>query len=96
MRIKILSSAVDDLRRGRVFYESQGKDIGEYFFDALFADIDSLAIYGGIHAQVFGYFRMLSKRFPYAIYYTKEEDLVVVWRILDLRRDPQAIQRELK
>ena len=71
--------------------------MGEYFFDSLFSDIDSLVLYGGIHGKVFGYHRLLSKRFPYAIYYTIEEnDLVVVQRVLDLRQDPKKIQRALK
>jgi len=32
MRIKILSSAVEDLHSGRLFYELQADGIGEYFF----------------------------------------------------------------
>lgn len=96
MRIKILSSAVDDLHTGRVFYEKQGEGVGEYFFDSLFSDIDSLVLYAGIHREVFGYHRLLSKRFPYAVYYTLEKDLAVVWRILDLRRHPDRIRQALK
>ena len=96
MRIKILSSAVEDLHFGRVFYEDQGEGLGEYFFDSLFSDIDSLVLYAGIHPKVFGYHRLLSKRFPYAIYYTIEDDLAVVWRVLDLRRAPDRIRRALK
>jgi hypothetical protein len=68
MRIKILSSALEDLHSGRLFYQKQGEGLGDYFFDALFSDIDSLALYGGIHKKVFGFNRLLSKRFPYAIY----------------------------
>ncbi len=96
MRIKILSSAVEDLHLGRVFYEDQGEGLGEYFFDSLFSDIDSLVLYAGIHPEVFGYHRLLSKRFPYAVYYTIEDDLAVVWRVLDLRRDPDRTRRALK
>jgi hypothetical protein len=62
MRIKILSSAVEDLHAGRLFYEEQGEGIGEYFFDSLFSDIDSLALYAGIHQEAFGYHRLLSNR----------------------------------
>ncbi len=36
MRIKILSSALEDLSEGRLFFEKQGEGIGEYFFDSLF------------------------------------------------------------
>jgi len=97
MKIKILSSALDDLSGGRSFYEKQGEGLGEYFFDSLFSDIDSLTLYGGIHPKFFGYHRMLSKRFPYAIYYKlEEESVVVVWRVLDLRRDPTKIRQTLK
>ena len=96
MRIKILSSAVDDLHAGRLFYEKQGEGVGAYFFDSLFSDIDSLALYAGIHSKVHGYHRMLSKRFPYAVYYTREDDLVVVWRVLDMRRDPDRLRQALE
>jgi plasmid stabilization system protein ParE len=96
MKIKLLSSAMEDLYEGRLFYEKQGEGLGEYFFDSLFSDIDSLTLYGGIHAKVFGYHRLLSKRFPYALYYRIEEaSVVVVWRVLDLRRNPRRIRASL-
>lgn len=97
MKIKLLTSALDDLSEGRSFYEKQGEGLGEYFFDSLFSDIDSLTLYGGIHPKFFGYHRMLSKRFPYAIYYKlEEESVVIVWRVLDLRREPKKIRQSLK
>lgn len=97
MKIKLLSSALEDLYEGRLFYERQGEGLGEYFFDSLFSDIDSLTLYGGIHPKVFGSHRLLSRRFPYAIYYRVEEKaVVVVWRILDLRRNPSKIRRSLE
>ena len=95
MRIKILSSAVEDLHAGRSFYDKQGQGLGEYFFDSLFSDIDSLVLYAGIHQKIFGYHRLLSKRFPYAVYYTVGKDLTVVWRVLDLRRHPDKIRQAL-
>ena len=97
MKIRLLSSALDDLSEGRLFYEKQGEGLGEYFFDSLFSDIDSLTLHAGIHPKFFGYHRMLSKKFPYAIYYKLEEkSVVVVWRVLDLRRDPKKIRQSLK
>ena len=59
MNICILSSAYNDLVAGRKFYERQGEGLGEYFFDSLFSDIDSLLLYGGIHQKVYGYQRLL-------------------------------------
>ncbi len=96
MSIKILPSATEDLYAGRLFYDKQGEGLGEYFFDSLFSDIDSLALFAGIHEKHFEYYRLLSKRFPYAVYYKLDESVIVVWRVLDLRRHPDTIQKALK
>lgn len=69
MRIQILASALNDLADGFRFYENQQQGLGGYFLDALSSDIDSLRLYAGIHLVVFGYHRLLAKRFPYAVYY---------------------------
>ncbi len=78
MTIKVLESAVSDLERGREFYARNGLEVGEYFLDSIFSDIDSLLLYAGIHQKTFGYYRLLSGRFPYAIYYLIEDDVVIV------------------
>ncbi|HOW83668.1 MAG TPA: type II toxin-antitoxin system RelE/ParE family toxin [Spirochaetota bacterium] len=97
MKIKILLSGINDLSRGREFYEKQSQGLGDYFLNSIFSDIDSLALYAGIHPLYFGYHRMLSRRFPYAVYYTFEDGAsVTVWRILDMRRNPQALQKDLQ
>ena len=70
--------------------------MGEYFLDSLFSDIDSLALYAGIHRKVSGFHRLLSKRFPYAIYYQFDGRNAIVYRVLDLRQDPRKIRAALK
>ena len=95
MRIKILSTAETDLEAGYRFYESQSLGLGSYFPDSLYSDIDSLAYFGGIHQVVFGYHRQLSKRFPFAVYYRIIEDAVVVFAVLDCRRNPSLIRDKL-
>jgi hypothetical protein len=52
MKVRVLTSAFNDLAAGRQFYEAQGEGLGGFFFDSVFADIDSLALYGGIHRKV--------------------------------------------
>ena len=96
MKVRILPSAIADLERGRDFYEEQGQGLGDYFADSLFSDIDSLGLYGGIHSIHWGYHRLLSKRFPYAVYYRVNETVVEVWRVLDCRQEPRKIRRALK
>jgi plasmid stabilization system protein ParE len=95
MKIEILTSAYDDLKKGRIFYEAQTENLGDYFFDSLFSDIDSLILYAGIHQKIFGYYRLLSRRFPYAIYYKIESENIVVWRVLDCRQKPEKTEKQL-
>lgn len=95
MRIKILSIAEDDLVEGYRFYESQADGLGTYFLDTLYSDIDSLAYFAGIHRIVSGYHRLLSKRFPFAVYYRVADDAVTVFAVLDCRRNPSWIREKL-
>jgi plasmid stabilization system protein ParE len=97
MRVRILTAALADLTSGRVFYERQGEGLGDYFFDSVFSDIDSLALYGGIHRKALGYHRLLARRFPYAVYYRMDADgSVVVYRVLDCRQNPAKTAHELQ
>jgi plasmid stabilization system protein ParE len=97
MKIRILSSAFNDLTKSREFYEKQAPGLGAYFLDSLFSDIDSLALYAGIHRKVLGFHRLLSKRFPYAVYYQIETgDEIVVYRVLDCRQNPGKVRAALR
>ncbi len=96
MKIEILASAEEDLRAGAAFYERQGVGLGDYFLDSLSSDIDSLHLFPGMHPVHFGrYHRLLSRRFPFAIYYTHGEDTVRVYAVLDCRGDPGGTQQHL-
>ena len=97
MNIKILKSANQDIIDGYYFYEKQTEGLGIYFMDTLFSDIDSLKIYSGIHSIHFErYHRLLSKRFPFAVYYRIENDTVLIHAVLDCRRNPAWIRKRLK
>jgi len=86
--IQILSEAEADLEDGRLFYDSQEKGIGNYFWDSLISDIESLIIYAGVHSKEYGYYRMTSKRFPYSIYYSIKSDTAYVVAVLPERKNP--------
>jgi len=96
MKIIVRPSARDDLSDGFDFYERQSEGLGNYFAESLLSDIDSLRLYAGIHNKLAGFFRALSKRFPYAIYYDLEKDTIRIWAVLDCRQDPAAIRRRLR
>lgn len=97
MKIELLDLAQGDLIDGYHFYESQEAGLGSYFLDTLYSDIDSLRIFGGIHRKAYkNLHRSLSKRFPFAIYYTLESEVVRVRSVVDCRKNPSWIRRHLK
>lgn len=91
LRIEILEEAEQDLLDGFRFYERLEPGIGNYFLDALFADIDSLLLYAGIHQKAFDYYRLLAKRFPFAVYYQYDHEVVRVYAVLDNRQAPSRV-----
>jgi len=95
MRVKILDEAERDLENGFWFYERQSSGLGDYFLDSLYADIDSLAYFGGIHGTFAGYRRLLSKRFPFAVYYQVKGDTAWVKAVMDCRQNPSWIRKKL-
>ena len=97
MKIQILDLAKADLIEGHRFYEDREAGLGDYFLANLYTDIDSLAIFGGLHSKPYGhYHRALSKRFPFAIFYTVEDAIVKVRAIVDCRRKPSWIRKHLR
>ncbi|OGV63831.1 MAG: hypothetical protein A2283_06365 [Lentisphaerae bacterium RIFOXYA12_FULL_48_11] len=96
MRVQLLDEAEQDLVDGYRFYEAQDEDLGDYFLDSLYSDIDSLQLFFGIHPKHFGYYRSLSKRFPFAIYYRIEARSVRIYAVLDCRRNPEWIENRLR
>ena len=97
MPVVVLSSAKDDLRDGYLFYERQGGSyLGNYFLATLQGELFSLALYAGIHNKRFGFYRALSRRFPYSIYYDIEDGEARVYGVLDNRRDTNWIYGHLQ
>ena len=96
MRVEILDLAIGDLIEGYRFYEEREAGLGGYFLSGLISDIESLAVFGGMHRRVYRKFhRLLSKRFPFAIYYTVEAEVVKIRAVVDCRRAPLWIRKHL-
>jgi len=91
MNVRVLDEATDDLADGWLFYENQSAGLGDYFLDTLWSDILSLSIFAGIHEIHSGRYRLLSKRFPYAVYYKIEHQTAIVQAVLDCRSNPEQV-----
>ena len=80
-----------------MLFRSQQTGVGDYFVASLRSDIESLRLTAGVYRVVYrDYHRSLSRVFPYGIYYTRTDEEVVVWAVIDLRRDPDWIRTRLK
>lgn len=93
--VLILEEAADDLENGKQFYSRIQSGVGQYFWDSLLSDIESLIIYAGIHTQESSFYKMLSKRFPYAIYYFIKSDIAYIVAVLPLKRAPVWLKTQL-
>jgi hypothetical protein len=91
----ILNEVADDLNDGKAFYDKREPGVGDYFWDSLLADLESLVLYAGVHSKEHGFYRMLAKRFPYAIYYDVVDDIAYVVAVLPMRRNPAWIMRKV-
>jgi len=45
-------------------------------------------MYTAVHQKFFGYHRCLEKRFPFAIYYNVEQNIIRIYAVLDCRQNP--------
>ena len=94
-RIVVLEEAARDLEAAKRFYDAGEAGVGDYCVTSLLADIESLALFHGIHRRHHGCFRMLANRFPFGIYYLEAEHETRVVAVLDLRRDPAWIRKQV-
>ncbi len=95
-KILISEDAFEDLNEGFLFYEAQGYGLGDYFTSCLRAEVEGLRFTAGIHRHIEGYYRLLSRIFPYGIFYTVEGNTATIWAVIDLRREPEWIFEKLK
>jgi hypothetical protein len=94
-KILISEDAFGDLNDGFLFYEAQDFGLGDYFTACLRADIEGLKITAGIHREIHGFHRLLSRVFPHGIFYTVQANLVTILAVIDLRRNPDWITDRL-
>lgn len=96
MKIDILQAAYQDLADGSDFYDGLEDGLGAYFLDSLFSDINALLSYSGIHPVTYRYHRSLSKKFPFAIYYSIDGQMIRIFAVLDCRRKPAWTRKRLR
>jgi plasmid stabilization system protein ParE len=96
MNVEVLDEARLDIADGVAFYDHQSDGAGDYFYQRIFDDIESLGETAGIHETHFGYFRKIATRHPFLIYYRITENGVEILAVLDGRSRPSDIDAILR
>ena len=96
MRVELRDEARVDLVDGAWFYGRQAPGLDEHFIECLREDLRTLETISGIHEVYRGFYRKLSQRFPFAIYYLLTDDIVDVVAILDCRLNPKSTDTRLR
>lgn len=96
MKVVIEAAAYQDVDLVSDFYEEQEPGVGAYFVQQFARTARSLEFTGGIHVKRNDFHFCLVERFPVAMYYKVEEGEVRIRAVLDCRRNPRWLNRQLK
>ena len=96
MHVVLSDEAREDLAEGAWFYHRQAPGLAEHFIECLREDLRTLETIFGVHEVYQGFYRKLSHRFPFAIYYLLTDDVVDVVAILDCRSNPKSTSSRLR
>jgi toxin ParE1/3/4 len=87
--IVVHESADEELIAAAVFYESREIGLGEEFLQELSQNFDRIRAHPFSYSIRFDeYRRFLMSRFPYAVVYRIEDQIVLVYAVAHLRRRP--------
>lgn len=95
-RVFIRPQAEADLREARSWYENQRTGLGDEFLSDIRITIHLLGRDPERRPDYYrGFRRVMTRRFPYKLFYRLEGDRVIVFRILHARRDhPRVLPGE--
>jgi plasmid stabilization system protein ParE len=96
MNVEILDEARLDIADGVAFYDRQSDGAGDYFYERIFDDIESLSDTAGMHEIHHGYHRKIATRHPFLIYYRMVQAGAEVVAVLDGRSRPSDMDAILR
>jgi len=95
--LQFIPEIEEDAINSYLWYESKSRGLGEDFLRMFYACANEISwnplLYSKVHQN---FRRRLLRRFPYAIYFTIENDQIIVFGLFHCARDPQAINATLQ
>ena len=87
-RVTIRPRAESDLQEAKLYYDLQRPGFGDGFLASVGESIGYLEEHAERRAIYYrGFRRIITRRFPYKMFYRIENDRVVVFRILHVKQD---------
>jgi plasmid stabilization system protein ParE len=94
MTHRFVDAALAEFIAAGRFYNQQVPDLGVAFVDEIEDGIKTILAAPTVWRVVEGDVRRyLIRRFPYGIYYTVEGEVIVIWAVKHLHRDPDYWQQ---
>ena len=90
MTLKYTDRSLADLETALHWYEKQRKGLGFDFLDCIEASIYNILLFPEMYQVQYKNFRSCPiRRFPFSIFYTIEEKVIIIHSIFDNRQDPE-------
>ncbi len=95
--LQFLPEVEEDVINGYVWYETKSRGLGEDFLRMFYASANEIPWNPLRYPRVYQDFRRrLIRRFPYAIYFTIENDQIILFGLFHCARNPQAVNATLQ
>lgn len=90
MKLRYTDRSKDDVELAFAWYERQRKDLGFEFFDCVEVSLQNIMNNPKMYQIRYSCFRGCPiRRFPLSIFYTIEDNEIVVHSVFDNRQDPK-------
>ena len=94
--LRFVPEIEEDITSGYTWYEAKSLGLGEEFIRMFYAYTGEITrnpmLYQRVHSR---FRRCLLRRFPYAVYFTIEDDQIIVFGLFHCARDPRTIRAKL-
>jgi toxin ParE1/3/4 len=95
--LEFLPEVEDDVIAGYIWYETKSHGLGEDFLRIFYTAAKEIQWNPLLYPKVYQDFRRcLIRRFPYAAYYTIQNEQIIVFGVFHCARHPRAVQAALK
>lgn len=92
MIVRYTDRVKDDVESDFLWYEKQKKGLGIEFLDSIEMNLDNIVTFPEMYKTCYSNFRRcVIRRFPFSIFYTIENEEIIVHSVFDNRQNPKKV-----